>query len=245
MVKMRIKKSMKMNKNKKHKYSRKDKKIKRGGRVCLKEVEPIAIEANRIDNPSMDKDQKSKGLFSGFGSLFSFGKKEQAPTSGNAQGPAPVVEVESDNILSVPTVTSTTENDTSSSSSKVQSPPGFIPPPPSGPRPGFIPPPPTEPRPGFIPPPPPSESKNSIHMLDQIKQGIKLKNIPPPPPPLQPSKENNLSKSLLEKFKNTGLNTDDQDDNKEDEDEEWEGGKSRRRRRKMKSSRKKRKTTRK
>jgi len=83
-------------------------------------------------------------------------------------------------------------------------------------------------------------------MLDQIKEGVKLKSVDnsniPPPLPGSPSKNTSVfEQGLIDKFKNTGMNQEEEEEEEEDINNTWrdsEGGKTRRRRRNKKSTRK-------
>jgi hypothetical protein len=283
MVNLRMKKTMKKNKVKKHKkYSRKHKKtIKqkrqhkrgkyskkmRGGDICLKEVtDKTPPEVNRIGDENTNLPKKSSWSF---GSLFGNKKTETPPiettpieTNPIETNPIEQVKIVDEKItddIKNPLLSPEIE-DTSIVSSPLQpGEAGFVkPPPPSTPNPYLN----TTPNKiedtkienseiiedSTSPPLPPVESKNPNNMLDQIKEGVKLKsvnkisNIPPPPP----AKKNELSdvadvfeKGIKEKFKNTGMNQEEEDE--EDINNTWrdsEGGKTRRRRRKIKSRRK-------
>jgi len=299
MVNLRMRKTMKKNKVKKHqKYSRKNKKtIKqkrqhkrgkysktlRGGDICLKEVtDKTPPEVNRIGDENTNLPKKSSW---GFGSLFGNKKTETPPIQRNPIETTPIetTPIETTPIETKPIETKPIEQvkivdekitddiknpllsseieDTSIVSSPLQpGEAGFVkPPPPSTPNPYLNPTVSTEDttienseiiEDSMSPPLPPVESKNPNNMLDQIKEGVKLKsvsensNIPPPPPP-PPAKKNELSnvadvfeKGIKEKFKNTGIN---EEEEEEEEDKTWrdsEGGKTRRRRRNKKSTRK-------
>jgi len=293
MVKIRMRKTMKRNKVKKHqKYSRKHKKtIKqkrqhkrgkysktlRGGDICLKEVtNKTPPEVNRIGDENTNLPKKSSW---GFGSLFGNKKTETPPieTTPIETTPIETTPIETTAIETTPIeevkivdekITDDIKNpllspeieDTSIVSSPLQpEEAGFVkPPPPSTPNPYLN----TTPNEGLdkqaenseiiedsMSPPPPPKSEQPTSMLDQIKEGVKLKsvsensNIPPPPPP--PAKKNELSdvadvfkEGIKEKFKNTGIN---EEEEEEEEDQTWhdsEGGKTRRRRRNKKSTRK-------
>jgi hypothetical protein len=280
MVNLRMRKTMKKNKVKKHqKYSRKNKKtIKqkrhhkggkysktlRGGDICLKEVtDKTPPEVNRIGDENTNLPKKTSW---GFGSWFGNKKTETPPIETTPIETTPIEEVKivdekiTDDIKN-PLLSPEIE-DTSIVSSPLQpEEAGFVkPPPPSTPNPYLN----TTPNEGLdkqaenseiiedsMSPPPPPKSEQPTSMLDQIKEGVKLKsvsensNIPPPPPP--PAKKNELSdvadvfkEGIKEKFKNTGMNQEEEEE-EEEEDKTWrdsEGGKTRRRRRKIKSRRK-------
>lgn len=275
MVKLRMRKTMKRNKVKKHeKYSRKHKKtIKqkrqhkrgkysktlRGGDICLKEVtDKTPPEVNRIGDENTNLPKKSSW---GIGSLFG-NKKTETP-------PIKATPIKENKIIDENTTTDIIENPLLSSETEETS---IVPPPPGPGDAGFvIPPPPSTPNPYLnpssvetdntkseineikddltqIPPLPPVESKNPINMLDQIKEGVKLKsvnkisNIPPPPPGTPPKDTNVFQQGLIDKFKNTGMNQ--EEEQEEEEEQTWrdsEGGKTSR---KMKSNHKKGKNTR-
>jgi hypothetical protein len=280
MVNLRMRKTMKRNKVKKHqKYSRKHKKtIKqkrqhkrgkysktlRGGDICLKEVtNKTPPEVNRIGDENTNLPKKSSW---GFGSLFGNKKTETPPIETTPIETSPIEEVKivdekiKDDIKN-PLLSPEIE-DTSIVSSPLQpGEAGFVkPPPPSTPNPYLN----TTPNKiedttienseiieDSMSPPPPPKSEQPTSMLDQIKEGVKLKsvsensNIPPPPPP--PAKKNELSdvadvfkEGIKDKFKNTGMNQEEEEE-EEEEDKTWrdsEGGKTRRRRRNKKSTRK-------
>lgn len=243
---------------KRGKYS----KILRGGDICLKEVtDKTPPEVNRIGDENTNLPKKTSW---GLGTLFG-NKKTETP-------PIETTPIKENKIIDENTTTDIIENPLLSSEIEETS---IVPPPPGPGDAGFvIPPPPSTPNPylnpylnpssvdtddkksenseikddlmSIPPPPPPPAFKNPINMLDQIKEGVKLKSVDnsniPPPPPGSPSKNTSVfEQGLIDKFKNTGMN---KDDEKEEEDQTWrdsEGGKTSR---KIKSNRKKRKNTR-
>jgi hypothetical protein len=261
MVKIRMRKTMKRNKIKKQHqtHSRKHKKRIRhtrysrrfkGGDVCLKEVtDKIPQDVNRIGDENTDLPKKTSW---GFGSLFGNKKTEKKPIE-----QVKLIDENTTDVIENPLLSSETEETS------------IVPPPPGPGDAGFvIPPPPSTPNPYLNPSsvdthdtkseiseikddlmsiPPPPAFKNPINMLDQIKEGVKLKSVDnsniPPPPPGSPSKNTNVfEQGLIDKFKNTRMNKD--DEKEEEEDQTWrdsEGGKTSR---KMKSNRKKGKNTR-
>jgi len=271
MVNLRMRKTMKRNKVKKHqKYSRKHKKtIKqkrqhkrgkysktlRGGDICLKEVtDKTPPEVNRIgdENTNLAKKSSSGSLLGNLGSWFGNKKTETPPIK-----EVKIIDENTTDVIENPLLSSETEE-----TSIVQPPPGpgdagfVIPPPPSTPNPYL--------NPSSVdtddtkseiseikddlmsPPLPPVESKNPNNMLDQIREGVKLKSVDnsniPPPLPGSPSKNTSVfEQGLIDKFKNTGMNQEEEEE-EEEEDKTWrdsEGGKTRRRRRKMKTKKRK------
>jgi hypothetical protein len=189
--------------------------------------------------------------------LFGNNKRETTPIETTPIKENKIIDENTTDVIENPLLSSETEE-----TSIVQPPPGpgdagfVIPPPPSTPNPYL--------NPSSVdtddtkseiseikddlmsPPLPPVESKNPNNMLDQIREGVKLKSVDnsniPPPLPGSPSKNTSVfEQGLIDKFKNTGMNQEEEEE-EEEEDKTWrdsEGGKTRRRRRKMKTKKRK------
>jgi len=214
-------------------------------------IDENTTDVNRIGDENTNLPKKTSW---GFGSLFGNNKRETTPIETNPIKENKIIDENTTDVIENPLLSSETEE-----TSIVQPPlqpeeAGFVkPPPPSTPNPYLN----TTPNKiedttienseiiedSMSPPLPPVESKNPNNILDQIKQGVKLKSVDNSNiPPGTPTKDTNvLQQGLLEKFENTGLNKEEEEEEEEDINNTWhdsKGGKTRRRRRNKKSTRK-------